>query len=909
MGSVHIECDTKRELDDSGCVQDDFVHNSYNQINLLDLSDDVLLYVLRYCSPRDLKALGFSCIRLGRLVRERSLWRRVDTTAVPCSQARLKWLLDNTLHQDTRALMITGYARNADGCLGLINVTRKEAAEEKDESSESEAGTNNEPNICEQIHEIPIPVHLERHHARLFISAQRTPNLPRYRGFPSWTDETDLGRSGPQRCNGPQFSFSPKLLQQLVATCTQLTTLAVDYCNIDCNRTTLGHFPKMLKKLSLRGTRCFNMTVDKSFLFKIQDHLPFLESLNVSECEWMDPATLLPLSKMPKLEELFMRDCPKLAEFVAYASLTSRYGFRTLRSLDLRGSPVGDSEVSALGWLPNLENLWLAARRHRSVRFKHHHAHYADDPRVAHHQLDRWEAREPDYFKSKSSSDSSECTEMDNPQPSSSRAVPVAGGRAKNETSEASNTKTDRDKEGSSKRKPEDGSGESADVNGKSPLSKRQKVNNDSNETKNGNTQNAGPMNVANDAQNQSNDSKNEEYPKNRIMKINCEINVNVIGVIETDSDDPDAINEDDIDRFDNPEPRNENDNPRNDENGNSAEPNAQNVQNLNREAQGNDNARNENFRMQNARGGSPDCIVDCIKIDQLIDVGELRCGRQNEVIVIASTSRAKVNNTARQEDGHQSTPGGQKQEAGQADNVKVEEAAKPKKDERNDPEPKQNLKRPNENVNEGASTSKDGEKSDEPKEKYVCFRKNQEPVYVNCLPENAANQNQQNQRREPLPPIQYQIEPRHHVLYVSVGPQLNTYRFPRDSSELDRHLNLNFRSTHVDSSSLVTDFAMRRFGRADGEDVNIIHIGPNGPMVVGHDTGSRPDRSNLRFLSVTGYRNITDRSLVHLATAAPNLTRIDFTDTNISENGAENFRGIRPDCELIFSKYKDNMD
>ncbi|XP_046976057.1 uncharacterized protein LOC124542167 isoform X2 [Vanessa cardui] len=872
MGSVHIECDTKRELDDSGCVQDDFVHNSYNQINLLDLSDDVLLYVLRYCSPRDLKALGFSCIRLGRLVRERSLWRRVDTTAVPCSEARLKWLLDNALHQDTRVLMVSGYARNADGCLGLINVTRKEAAEEKDESSESEA---------EQIHEIPIPVHLERHHARLFISAQRTPNLPRYRGFPSWTDESDMGRSGPQRCNGPQFSFSPQLLQQLVTTCTQLTTLAVDYCNIDCNRTSLGHFPKMLKKLSLRGTRCFNMAVDKSFLFKIQDHLPVLESLNVSECEWMDPATLLPLSKMPKLEELFMRDCPKLAEFVAYASLTSRYGFRTLRSLDLRGSPVGDSEVSALGWLPRLENLWLASRRRRSVRFKHHHAHYADDPPRAHRQLDDWEAQEPDYFKSKSSPESSDSADSDNPQPSSSHTAPVDGG-TKNVTSETSNVNTDRDKEGSSKRKTEDGSGDSADMNGESPLSKRQKVNNDSS-----------------DAQGQSNDSKNEEYPKNRIMKINCEINVNVIGVIETDSDDPDAANDEVIDRFDNQEPRNENE-ARNDENGNN-EPNGQNVPNSNKDAQANDDGRNENFRAQNARGGSPDCIVDCIKIDQLIDVGELRCGRQNEVIVIASTSRAKLNNT-RQEEGTRN------QEKVQADDAKAEETAKPINDDQNDPEPKQNLKRPNENVNEGASTSKDGEKSDEPKEKYVCFRKNQEPVYVNCAPENA-NQNQQNQRREPLPPIQYQIEPRHHVLYVSVGPQLNTYRFPRDSSELDRHLNLNFRSSHVDSSSLVTDFAMRRFGRADGEDVNIIHIGPNGPMVVGHDTGSRPDRSNLRFLSVTGYRNITDRSLVHLATAAPNLARIDFTDTNISENGAENFRGIRPDCELIFSKYTDNVD
>ncbi|XP_050360029.1 uncharacterized protein LOC126779898 isoform X2 [Nymphalis io] len=901
MGSVNIDCDTKRELDDSGCIQDDFIVNGFNQIGLLDLSDDVLLYILRYCSPRDLKALGFSCVRLGRLVRERSLWRRVDASSVPCSEARLKWLLDNALHQDTRVLMLSGYARNADGCLGLLNVTRKEASEEKDESVETEA---------EQIHEIPIPVHLERHHARLFISAQRTPNMPRYRGFPSWSDESNMGRSGPQRCNGPQFSFSQQLLQQLVSSCTQLTTLAVDYCNIDCNRTNLGHFPKMLKKLSLRGTRCYNMPTDKSFLFKIQEHLPILESLNVSECEWMDPATLLPLSKMPKLEELFMRDCPKLAEFVAYASLTSRYGFRTLRSLDLRGSPVGDSEVSALGWLPNLENLWLAARRRHAGRFKRHHAHYADDPPVQHDQLDDWEQQEPDYFKSKSVPDTSvEDPETDDVQPSGSQTEPAVESQTETQTSATFNTNTERDKEGTSKRKPEDGSGDSAVINGESPLNKRQKidnVSNESNDTTNtsNNSHTKGDSNGTNgNGQSQNNETKSDDYPKNRIMKINCEINVNVIGVIETDSDDPDVMNDEEADnRYEN---QPVNGDSRNDENGND-DNNPLSVPNLN--AQANENARNENFRMQNQRGGSPDCIVDCIKIDQLIDVGELRCGRQNEVIVIASTSRAKLN--SRQDDGYVHFRNQEPVPAEENATAKAENEAKSKNEEDTaDAGPKQTLKRPNENVNEGASTSKEGEKSEEPKEKYVCFRKNQEPVYVNCTPENQANQNQQNQRREPLPPIQYQIEPRHHVLYVSVGPQLNTYRFPRDSSELDRHLNLNFRSTHVDSSSLVTDFAMRRFGRADGEDVNIIHIGPNGPMVVGHDTGSRPDRSNLRFLSVTGYRNITDRSLVHLATAAPNLTRIDFTDTNVSENGAENFRGIRPDCELTFSKYTDNID
>lgn len=455
----------------------------------------------------------------------------------------------------------------------------------------------------------------------------------------------------------------------------------------------------------------------------------------------------------------------------------------------------------------------------------------------------------------------------------------------------------DREKGCSSKRNSEDGSGDSADINGESPVRKRRKINdnrdddkvcqsnitqnqsnvtpNQGNVTQNQNNvtqiQNNVTLNENNVTPNENNVTPNqnsEETPKNRIMKFDCEINVNVIGVIDTDEDD-EALGE-------------------NTEKNDEANKNNENANN-NEEA-GNDRPNQSNDGNKANARGSPDCIVDCIKIDQLIDVGELRCGRQNEVIVIASTSRAKINNPTNQQDGYVHFRRNQEPEVvPKEDDTKKDENESKQKD----------LKRQNESVNEGASTSKEPEKSEQPKEKYVCFRKNQEPVYVNCSPEP---QNQENQRREPLPPIQYHIEPRHHVLYVSVGPQLNTYRFPRDSSEIDRHLNLSFRPTHIDSSSLVTDFAIRRFGRADGEDVNIIHIGPNGPMVVGHDTGSRPDRSNLQFLSVTGYRNITDRSLVHLATAAPNLTRIDFSETNISENGAENFRSLRPDCELTYS-------
>lgn len=55
------------------------------------------------------------------------------------------------------------------------------------------------------------------------------------------------------------------------------------------------------------------------------------QELDVSYCTWVEPACMLPLSKMPCLHTLLMRECPKLTEFVAYASLATRYGFKKLK--------------------------------------------------------------------------------------------------------------------------------------------------------------------------------------------------------------------------------------------------------------------------------------------------------------------------------------------------------------------------------------------------------------------------------------------------------------------------------------------------------------------------------------------------------------------------------------------------
>lgn len=164
----------------------------------------------------------------------------------------------------------------------------------------------------------------------------------------------------------------------------------------------------------------------------------------------------------------------------------------------------------------------------------------------------------------------------------------------------------------------------------------------------------------------------------------------------------------------------------------------------------------------------------------------------------------------------------------------------------------------------------------------------------------------QENQERQVQ---QVAREARQHILYVNLGrpQQASVFRLVQHTERSDPQVPLLHRQPHIQPFALISDAAIRRFGRADGEDI-VVHIGPNGPFAGNiQEIGGRPNRSSLRILSATGYRLITDRSLIHLATAAPNLQRIDFGNTSVTEQGVENFRLIRPDCEVVYSKFEDN--
>ncbi|XP_059050290.1 uncharacterized protein LOC131845267 [Achroia grisella] len=776
MDSSPVESDTKTELNDSGYVHDDATPHKPPEVqtSLLDLSDDVLLYILYYCSPMDLKALGYSCSRLGQLVRDRTLWIRVDARREPYGHERLQWLLNYTINQSTTELLLAGFARETDETQGT-DVT---------------LGWQEWQNArCSQIdyQAITWPRRFYQPHGSGYLHRVRISNTIKLDCYlsPKWTKDESIQCNSPldmdesNQGDKPLYTINSMEMERLKRI-SNLTSLALEYCNIDCNMISLSNFPPNLKKLSIRGTKCFNQRVDKTFLFRISDFLPKLEYLDVSECQWMEPVSLMTLSKMAHLESLLMCDCQRLSEFVAYASLSMRYGFRNLKSLDVRWSPVGNSEVTALGWLPSLQRLRLAAPRHKPDK--------AGPTGPAGPALHAWERHVPEYFKGARKIIKSEITPEEDQYNAEKEKYRIENCQDKEQ-------QTDEERERPKRKK---GKGNASEDQPES--SKRPKRN-----------LSAGPSTKYGNSSDSDSDD-NDNTPSRIIYKT-------LMG------------------------------NPRNFRIGT--------IMNMGKPP----SLRASTSNSSNAAGNS-----NQPRMESYVRF------RQNEVPVIINCPAVDNENA-----------NGSNENSANNDNVNLS------------------------NGNAGASSSNDSnsnENSNNANSKNGSSSSN-----ANCSNNEARNHDrcgptfrvEEFNLHDPMHRL-----PRAHVVYVNIREQrhnLCRWSIPNEAGNAHEPRHCEFVSgfppmRQADPSTLVTDIALQHFGRAEGEDLNYFRIGPPGEMAVG-----RPNVSNLIELTVNGYRNVTNRSLVHLATAAPFLRRIDFTGTTVNQRGIDDFKSLRPDVEVVFNE------
>lgn len=874
--------------------------------SLMDLSDDVLLCILQHCKPRELKALAFTCERLGVLISDRTLWTRVDMRERPVGRTQLAWFLSHGLHAGTVSVALVGHAKAADGCLGKVNRSRSErprrdcySRSHSDEAQPSTsaaarrtrdgvtqtgdaavpppetpapppgpqaAAVNPEmewkapsPSVIENS---PPPVgergpavngangannpngadgdgrpYPSRQPAQFFIRGLKAPALPRAAAAPAWPDAAQRrrrpgpSRAPPARCTGPKWTLTPAILRQMSSVCRALTRLRLQYCNINCSMTPIANFPRQIRVLSMRGTRCYNAPLNRSYFFQINDIMPLLEELDLSDCQWLDAAALLPLSKLTRLRSLSLADCGRMGECVAYASLAARYGFRALEVLDLRGTPMGDSEIAAFGYLPRLRELYLAPPRGSDERPRApspaQHHHYADEECDDESDIEEWEYEEPEPLPPMPVGDTVFTTLRamleGTPEPDISYTLPSILAQRAAAARSAAEPKTD------------------SFLSFNQPSTSRANFGMDR------------PIP----------DSANNMPEQEETI---CECNV---AVFESTLD-FDAVRDEMMDENDGRVYVSDEDE------------DIFNVGGVSVDIRSNERA-NE-VRMNEAEVQNKEPIPNPNEIGECSKDAEKR-DNNNVVIAEASSSgdRAPRNeNMDRQVDREHAYVARVVREAPAAVRVDVrrglDDAPRPRYDMDNDGRLHViyvNVRRP---INEVVRMVVRGEAprvahvelNDAPDDRHDAGN-----FMLVPSPNNAEDEN----------------EERGQVFHLMRMPFIrNIFYGPTIS--------------HVNGSALVTDASLYRYGYSDARNQgNYVHIGPDGAIRAGDPPpygGDRPFKASLEILVCTGYKGVTNRSLNHLATAAPDLRMIDFSDTRVTGTGVDQFLSLRPDCEVI---------
>lgn len=97
----------------------------------------------------------------------------------------------------------------------------------------------------------------------------------------------------------------------------------------------------------------------QNFFKKIDTHMKELNELSLQNNYWFETHDLVLFSKLPQLRVLNLNGCVSMTHCVPYASIASRYGFKKLESLDLRNTPVSDSDIQCFNITQTLKELLL----------------------------------------------------------------------------------------------------------------------------------------------------------------------------------------------------------------------------------------------------------------------------------------------------------------------------------------------------------------------------------------------------------------------------------------------------------------------------------------------------------------------------------------------------------------------
>lgn len=135
-----------------------------------------------------------------------------------------------------------------------------------------------------------------------------------------------------------------------------ITVLALEnqkLCSFDLRSSMLT---QSLRELSLRNTQ---IRSSLEFFYNVQFHLINLHTLILDRCYWVVGHSLMALAKLPNLVNLSLADCLGIEDAFVYISLSMRFGFKSLRRLDLRRITCVRSFIDSLKGSPKVHELYL----------------------------------------------------------------------------------------------------------------------------------------------------------------------------------------------------------------------------------------------------------------------------------------------------------------------------------------------------------------------------------------------------------------------------------------------------------------------------------------------------------------------------------------------------------------------
>ncbi|XP_040577032.1 uncharacterized protein [Lepeophtheirus salmonis] len=157
-------------------------------------------------------------------------------------------------------------------------------------------------------------------------------------------------------------SLSRALLELMSSRAPNLRSLTLDHHLIDANKIKITDFPDGFSKLAelrLRDSSVINALDKESYFKEMHLKFPALKVLDLACSTWVPNHSLLAICKLENLEELSLNGCYRIGECFVYTALATRFGFRNLRIIDLRGTFVGNPEMQCFGRLPQITKAYF----------------------------------------------------------------------------------------------------------------------------------------------------------------------------------------------------------------------------------------------------------------------------------------------------------------------------------------------------------------------------------------------------------------------------------------------------------------------------------------------------------------------------------------------------------------------